>query len=337
MNRAQCLWYGAALLSPLLAVLFVAWWLLGVFLDAAPGAILGVGSAAVLLCYGWAAIASERGLSRYASDDFAYSFSRSRFGEARAPLPRPARVLALTSRRRRSRHTDVVVVTLLTVALLYATYRRWPRHERRAMVVALSFVAIAFVAVKAAAAGAGADPAAAVAERLLLSASLVALVCMCARSLHIWRPATTEDLDRAEEALVSSGTGHWDTLEPAAPGATGGAPLLTPGSGTRVRYRRFVCAGIGTLEATAASDGDDDGAAAGESLPVLVLVHGFAMGSAVWSLALPYLVRHFHVFSVDWLGCGASDRPTFTAKTVRGGAGRSLPVPGVAQGARRRV
>ena len=53
--------------------------------------------------------------------------------------------------------------------------------------------------------------------------------------------------------------------------------------------------------------------------PVLVITHGYAAGSGMFCFDLDRLAQHYHVFAVDWLGCGASERPTWTAKTVAEG------------------
>ena len=61
-----------------------------------------------------------------------------------------------------------------------------------------------------------------------------------------------------------------------------------------------------------------DTASLTEQLPVLVLLHGFAGGAALFYQTFLPLSNHFRVIAVDWLGCGGSSRdPPFRASTVR--------------------
>jgi pimeloyl-ACP methyl ester carboxylesterase len=53
--------------------------------------------------------------------------------------------------------------------------------------------------------------------------------------------------------------------------------------------------------------------------PALVLLHGYGSGSGMWAFNLDQLAQHFHVYAVDWLGCGASERPPFTPTSVSEG------------------
>jgi pimeloyl-ACP methyl ester carboxylesterase len=43
--------------------------------------------------------------------------------------------------------------------------------------------------------------------------------------------------------------------------------------------------------------------------PVVVLVHGLGADTRVWRLNIPALAAHFHVFALDQLGFGQSDKP----------------------------
>lgn len=53
------------------------------------------------------------------------------------------------------------------------------------------------------------------------------------------------------------------------------------------------------------------------NLPVMVMLHGFGGGGALWYQNFPRLSQHFRVITVDWLGCGGSERPEFRAKTEK--------------------
>lgn len=53
--------------------------------------------------------------------------------------------------------------------------------------------------------------------------------------------------------------------------------------------------------------------------PPLVLLHGYGSGAGLWAFVLDDLAAHYHVYAVDWLGCGASARPPFTPTTVAAG------------------
>ena len=53
--------------------------------------------------------------------------------------------------------------------------------------------------------------------------------------------------------------------------------------------------------------------------PVLVLTPGYASGSALWAPCLDGLAAHYHVFAVDWLGTGASEKPKWSAVSVADG------------------
>jgi non-heme chloroperoxidase len=43
--------------------------------------------------------------------------------------------------------------------------------------------------------------------------------------------------------------------------------------------------------------------------PALLLLHGWASSGRVWQSCLPNLVRDHRVVTIDWRGCGRSDRP----------------------------
>lgn len=81
MTRSECAWYTFLALSPLLAVLGVVWWIVGMFLDAHPAAILLIGSGAVLCAYAWAAVASASTFTAFVEADFSYVFQHAIFGE----------------------------------------------------------------------------------------------------------------------------------------------------------------------------------------------------------------------------------------------------------------
>ena len=49
--------------------------------------------------------------------------------------------------------------------------------------------------------------------------------------------------------------------------------------------------------------------------PVLVLVHGWSAGSALWARSLDSLAEHFDVYAFDLLGFGQSSRPRFLGST----------------------
>jgi pimeloyl-ACP methyl ester carboxylesterase len=52
--------------------------------------------------------------------------------------------------------------------------------------------------------------------------------------------------------------------------------------------------------------------AASADLPVLVLVHGFGSGGAMWFKTFDHLKPHFAaIHALDWLGVGRSHRPPF--------------------------
>ena len=53
----------------------------------------------------------------------------------------------------------------------------------------------------------------------------------------------------------------------------------------------------------------------GKQKPYLVLVHGWAAGNAYFMLNLDALSEYFHVFAVELVGCGRSDRVAWTAQT----------------------
>lgn len=79
-------------------------------------------------------------------------------------------------------------------------------------------------------------------------------------------------------------------------------------------YRRFRCAGVATLEVFHSGC---NGSLPAREAPVLVLVHGYASGNALWASVLRNLATRFHVLTVDWKGCGASQRPLWTPRSVR--------------------
>lgn len=56
-----------------------------------------------------------------------------------------------------------------------------------------------------------------------------------------------------------------------------------------------------------------------QGAPVMVVTHGFAAGSGMFCFNVDDLARNYHLYLVDWLGCGASERPKWTAKTVSEG------------------
>ena len=78
----------------------------------------------------------------------------------------------------------------------------------------------------------------------------------------------------------------------------------------RTPHKTYRRAGLYTIELAAPAD---------PAAPVLVLTHGYGVGGGLWCYLLDLLAPHFHVFSVDWLGCGASDRPQWpsAARTPR--------------------
>lgn len=115
--------------------------------------------------------------------------------------------------------------------------------------------------------------------------------------LNLWVPASPEQLEDAEDAMLELST-EGSTLAPSGH------------SGENPRYRRFKCAGLSTIEAP-----NPCTAAVGvQDRPVLVLVHGYGAGNALWTLNLDALAAHYRVYALDWLGCGLSDRPRFTAE-----------------------
>lgn len=115
--------------------------------------------------------------------------------------------------------------------------------------------------------------------------------------LNLWVPASPEALEDAEDMVLQLST-------------EGSAPAPSGHSEENPRYRRFKCAGLSTIEAP-----NPCTAAVGvQDRPVLVLVHGYGAGKALWTLNLDALAAHYRVYALDWLGCGLSDRPRFTAE-----------------------
>lgn len=53
--------------------------------------------------------------------------------------------------------------------------------------------------------------------------------------------------------------------------------------------------------------------------PVAVLTHGYGSGSGLWCFNIDDLARTHKLYLVDWLGCGASERPPWTARSVADG------------------
>ena len=78
----------------------------------------------------------------------------------------------------------------------------------------------------------------------------------------------------------------------------------------RVPFTSGLRAGLYTVEA-----GNVDA-------PPLVLLHGFAMGSAMWCLTLDALAARYRVFAVDMRGCGASPRPAWPVAAAGAPGGR---------------
>lgn len=74
-------------------------------------------------------------------------------------------------------------------------------------------------------------------------------------------------------------------------------------------FQSYTCAGQFTMEFPSPHP----------AAPVLILLHGYGSGSGLWCFNVDDLARHFHVYAVDWLGCGASERPPFHAVTVAQG------------------
>jgi pimeloyl-ACP methyl ester carboxylesterase len=77
----------------------------------------------------------------------------------------------------------------------------------------------------------------------------------------------------------------------------------------RTRYRTYWRQRLFTIECDPPYPG----------APVLVVTHGYAAGSGMFAFDLDALASRYHVFCVDWLGCGASERPPWTATTVADG------------------
>ena len=73
-----------------------------------------------------------------------------------------------------------------------------------------------------------------------------------------------------------------------------------------VPYTKQFIAGQNTLRFAAPYDG----------APKLIMLHGYAAGSALYGGTIEHLSKHFEVYAVDWLGCGASERPAWTAKNL---------------------
>jgi pimeloyl-ACP methyl ester carboxylesterase len=74
----------------------------------------------------------------------------------------------------------------------------------------------------------------------------------------------------------------------------------------RTPFSTYTRAGLYTVEL----------AAPRPSAPALVLLSGYSSGSGLYFRALDHLAAHYHVFCVDVLGTGASERPPFTARTA---------------------
>ncbi len=49
----------------------------------------------------------------------------------------------------------------------------------------------------------------------------------------------------------------------------------------------------------------------GHVKPVLVMLHGFGGGAAMFARAFKPLAKYFHIYALDLWGCGLSERPPF--------------------------
>lgn len=83
----------------------------------------------------------------------------------------------------------------------------------------------------------------------------------------------------------------------------------------RTPFRTYYRAGLYTVELAAPSD---------PAAPVLLLTHGYGVGSGLWCYLLDLLAPHFRVYAVDWLGCGASERPPWPRAASTPGAAESF-------------
>ena len=131
------------------------------------------------------------------------------------------------------------------------------------------------------------------------SGGLVTLFLFCCSATSIagvvtlrrsWNRATPEGLLRAEQALYAAHVRSVGELELAVYAGVGTAFL--PCQDKRVAHP-----------------------------PALVLLHGYAAGSGFWCMNLDALAQCFDVYAVDWLGCGRSERPAFTAGADEAGPG----------------
>jgi hypothetical protein len=95
----------------------------------------------------------------------------------------------------------------------------------------------------------------------------------------------------------------WKTVTPDDAAASGEALLRSAVRTPFVAHRK---AGLWTVEL----------AAPRPDAPVLLLTHGYASGSGLWLFNLDDLATRFRVIAVDWRGCGASDRPRWTSRSV---------------------
>jgi len=190
---------------------------------------------------------------------------------------------------------DAGVVAVVVTAVAVVARGLEARAARRAATVAVAGVgaltALVYVIVKGAVWGGG-DLARGQVAMLVLAAVLPAYYL--AVVLRLWRHASPAGCAAAEARILA-------------------ATCKTP-------FRQYEVAGMHTVEfgtpGGVAPNPLLAGTSSGDTRPAVVFCHGYMSGTAMYMFNLDAFTADYRVFSVDWLGCGASARPRFTAPTT---------------------
>lgn len=120
----------------------------------------------------------------------------------------------------------------------------------------------------------------------------------------------------AAQTLPSNGTTRYGSVATAATSGSGGSSdAATPLTAAHTEPAAASPRGAAAMPSSAGA-GSASGSAVDDT-PAIVLLHGYASGSALFMFNIDDLVaRGWRVYSVDWLGCGCSERPNFWPRST---------------------